>query len=413
MSKHLLILLLAAVATVVGCNHAGPQADETPRQLPKNSFTRQWATELHNGEDDPVTAVYLSDQFVFAYRRGGTSAVMDRATGRLLHIDQPRDGANRLHPPVVLKDRIVYPTTTFLEVFDFDGRYVQHPTRLSDEQEGPFSQALKFVIRSDAVGTGRMLYLGGDFSGSGRAVEVDLGRPYVPDVWTLMTPGASVSAAPALLKDVVYVASENGQVMAVQIDTRAPLWPLPNGVFEARGGISGNLAVDSSGLYFASKDTKLYCVSATNGHIKWQYFGGVPLKQGPVLTKDTVYQHVPGTGVAALDKAEQAATARAGYNRDPRWVSTEAVQFLAEDDQYAYLRSSGNAVIAVDKHNGQTRFRSTRPDLSVFGTNTKDGMLYVATTGGRVMAVKPVLQAGSVGELVLAPLPQESVATVH
>lgn len=412
MSKHQLTLLLAAVAILVGCNHSGPNVDETPRQLPKNSFTRQWATELHNGEEDPVTAVHLSDQFVFAYRRGGTAAVMDRATGRLLHIDQPRDGTSRLHPPVVLKNRIVYPTTTFLEVFDFEGRYIPHPMRPSDELEGPFSQALNFVIRSDAVGTGRMLYLGGDFANSGRAVEVDMSRPYIPSVWTLMTPGASVSAAPALLKDVVYVASENGQVMAVQTDTRAPLWPLADGVFETRGSISGNLAVDTTGLYFSCSDTKLYCLSATSGRIKWQYFAGAPLRQGPVLTKDSVYQFVPGTGLAALNKGDQPAT-RGGFNRDPRWVSSEATQFLAEDDQYAYLRSSNNAVIAVDKQSGQTRFRSQRPDLSVFATNTKDGTIYVATSGGRVMAVKPVLHAGSVGELVLVPVPQEPVASAR
>lgn len=411
MSKHLLTLLLAAIA--VGCNHPSPPVDETPRQLPKNSFTRQWATELHNGEDDPVTAVHLSDQFVFAYRRGGTSAVMDRATGRLLHVDQPRDGNNRLHPPVVLKNRIVYPTTTFLEVFDLEGRYIPHPMRPSDELEGPFSQALNFVIRSDAVGTGKMLFLGGDFSGSGRAVELDLARPYIPAVWTLMTPGASISSAPALMKDVVYVAAENGQVMAVQIDTRAPLWPLPNGVFETRGGITGNLAIDNTGLYFSSTDTKLYCLAAATGRIKWQYFGGAPLRQGPVLTKDAVYQSIPGTGVAALNKGDQAANGRTGFNREPRWVSAEGVQFLAEDDQYAYLRSSGNAVIAVDKQSGQTRFRSQRPDLSAFATNTKDGLIYVATSGGRVMAVKPVFQAGSVGELVLAPAPQQQIAAAH
>ena len=412
MSKHLLILLLAAVA-MAGCNHSGPNVSETPRQLPKNSFERQWATELRNGDDDPVTAVHLSDQFVFAYRRGGTSTVMDRATGRMLHIDQPRDGTHRMHPPVVLKNRIVYPTTTFLEVFDFEGRYIPHPMKTSDELEGPFSQSLKFVIRSDAIGTGRMLYMGGDFADSGRAVEVDMGRPYIPAVWTLMTPGASISAAPALLKDVVYVASENGQVMAVQTDTRAPLWPLTNGVFEVRGGIMGNLAVDTTGLYFSSTDTKLYCLSTANGRIKWQYFAGTPLRQGPVITKDFVYQFVPGTGLVAINKGDQPAGARGGFNRDARWVSGEGVQFLAEDDQYAYLRSSNNAVIAVDKQSGQTKFRSQRPDLSVFATNTKDGMIYAATTGGRVMAVKPVLQAGSVGELVLAPVPQEPLASAR
>jgi hypothetical protein len=338
---------------------------------------------------------------------------MDRATGRLLHIDQPRDGAERMHPPVVLKNRIVYPTTTYLEVFDFEGRYVPHPMRPSDELEGPFSQSVNFVIRSDAIGAGRLLFMGGDFPGSGRAVEVDMDRPYIPAIWTLMTPGAGVSAAPALVKDIVYIASENGQVAAVQTETRAPLWTLPNGVFGTYGGVLANLAVDPSGLYVASTDTKLYCLAASSGKVKWQYFAGNPLRDGPVVTKDLVYQHVPGTGVAALDKNEPVSAQSATYNRNPRWVAADAVQFLAEDDQYAYLRRSGNAVIAVDKKTGQTKFQSQRQDLVSFATNTKDNMIYAATSGGRVMAVKPVLQAGAVGELVLAPVPHDAIASAR
>lgn len=406
-------LVLTAAALTAGCKHNGPDYDETPRALQKNSFARQWATELRGGGSDPVTAVHLSDQFVFAYRRDGTASVMDRATGRMLHIDQPRDGAQRMRPPVVLKNRIVYPTTTYLEVFDFDGRYIPHPMRPSDELEGPFSQSLNFVIRSDAVGSGRLLFLGGDFSGSGRAVEIDMDRPYIPAIWTLMTPGAAVSATPALVKDVVYIASENGQVAAVQTETRAPLWTLPNGVFGTYGGVVGNLAVDPSGLYVASTDTKLYCLAASSGRVKWQYFAGSPLREGAVVTKDLIYQHVPGTGVAALDKNDPISAQRPTFNREPRWVAADAVQFLAEDDQYAYLRSSNNAVIAVDKKTGQTRFQSQRQDLVGFATNTKDNMVYVATSGGRVMAVKPVLQAGAVGELVLAPLRQAAVASAR
>ena len=410
MIKHLMTLLLISLALTAGCNPPGKSYDQTPRPLQKNSFTSQWATELRGGGTDAITAVYLSDQFVFAYHRSGASSVMDRATGRLLHIDQPRDGAHRMHPPVVLKNRIVYPTTTFLEVFDFEGRYVQHPMRTTDELEGPFSQALNFVIRSDAIGAGKMLYLGGDFPVSGRAVEVDLSRPYVPAIWTLMTPGASVLAAPALVKDVLYVASANGEVAAVQVDTRAPLWTLPNGVFGTYGGVIGNLAIDQSGLYVASTDTKLYCLLPNNGRVKWQYFAGAPLREGPVLTKDLVYQYVPGTGIAALNKNEPITSQQPNYNRDPRWVAGDAVQFLAEDDQYAYLKSGSNSILAVDKQSGQTRFKSQRDDLAACGTNTRDGTIYAATSDGRVMAVKPVLQAGTVGELVFVPVAGQPVA---
>lgn len=412
MNKHLLMLMFG-IAWTAGCATKTPNGGvpATPVPLENKSFARQWATDLAGGAGNPVTAVHVTEKFVFAYRQDGTSSVMDRATGRLLHVDEPKDSTRRFHPPVVLTDRIVYPTTVYLEVFDFNGRYIPHVTKPTDELDKPFSQQLKYPIRSDVVGTGKVVFFGADFPGSGRAVQVDLTRPYVPEMWTLMEPGSSVSATPALLKDIVYVAAENGTVAAVATDSREPLWTLPKGVFGTYEGVVANLAADATGVYIASTDTKLYCLQRTGGKVKWQYFSGARLVDGPVLTKDMVYQLVPGTGLVALDKNEVSTAQKPTYNREPRWVAGNGAEFLSEDDNYAYVRTTDNQVAALDKNTGELRFTSRRNDLSVFGQNTRgDGIIYVATHDARVMAVKPVLTPGQVGEMVLVPAPQLPLA---
>ena len=414
MNKHLLTVLCAALLGA-GCAAKQPNGGVPDVALPleNKSFSRQWATNLFAG-DNPITAIHLSDQFVFAYREDGTSSVIDRANGRLLHVDEPKEAKTYFHPPVVLNDRIVYPTTTYLEVFDFAGRYIPHATKVTDELDKPFSQELKFPIRSDVVGIGKLVFFGADYSGSGRGVEIDMTRPYVPDVWTLMEPGSSISSAPALLKDIVYIAADNGKVAAVATDTRDPIWTLERGVFGTYGGIVANLAADQTGVYVASLDTKLYCLQRTGGKVKWQYFAGEPLRNGPVLTKDLVFEFVPGTGLVALDKTEVPTSKNPTYNREPRWVAVNATQLLSEDDTYAYVRTTKNQVLAIDKKSGQPRFSSRRNDLATFGTNTKgDGIIYVATSDGLVMSVKPVLTPGQVGEIVLAPLPEQPLAAVR
>lgn len=413
MTKHLSILLTAAAVFLgFGCNHEKPvEYNTNPQPLANPSFTRQWATSLRGGGADPVTAVFLSDQFVFAARRGGSVSVMDRATGRLLHVDYPKEASQRLHPPVVLKDRIVYPTTSYLEVYDFEGRYIAHATKTTDELDKPFSQTLNVPIRSDAVGAGKMLFFGADYPVSGRAVAVDMTRPYVASVWTLMEPGSDVSAAPALLKDIVYVAADNGKVTAVATDSREPVWTLENATFATYGGVVGNLAADQTGVYVPSLDTKLYCLQRASGKLRWQYFAGTPLKQGPILTKDLIYQMVPGQGLAAIDKTPPAGSKNSGVNREARWTAGDAIAFAADDDHYTYVRIPGDQIAAVDKKTGQQRFTSERKDLVAIAQNPKgDGMLYVATAGGRVMAVRPVLHPGEVGELVLAPVAPAPVA---
>jgi len=407
LNKHLLILL-CGICIGFGCARPPePGFNENPQPLDNPSFARQWGTDLTRGNDDPVTEMYLSDQYVFAYRRSGTSSVMDRGTGRLLHIDNPRDGVQRLHPPVVLKDRIVYPTTTYLEVFDTDGRYIEHATKPTDELDKPFSQSLDFPIHSDAVGLGKQVFFGADYQGGGRAIEIDMTRPYRPELWTLMTPGSGISAAPAVLKDVVYIASDNGKVAAVATDTREPIWPLDQGVFGTYGRVDANLAADQTGVYVASTDTKLYCLQRAGGRVKWQYFAGAPLHSGPVLTKDIVYLSVPRTGLVAINKNDIAK----GINREARWTAADATQFLSEDDHYIFVRTSGNQIAALDKASGQQQFVSKRPDLVAFATNAKgDGIVYVATRGGRVISVRPVVHPGEMGEVVLVPVPQALVA---
>jgi len=412
--KQLMILLMTA-ALIAGCadgNKVGNDAN--PQPLKNKSFAGQWTTRLSDAGSDPITAVYVTDQFVFAYRRGGTSTVIDRPSGRLLHIDGPMDGAVSMHPPVVLKDRIVYPTTTFLEVFDLRGRYIPHATRPTDELDKPFSQDLKFPIRSDAVGSGKVVVLGADSAGGGRAVEIDMTRPYAPELWTLLEPAASVSAEPAVVGDVVYIAAANGRVAAVTLENRTPLWGLESAEFVTYGPIVANLAADETGLYVASMDTKLYCLTRSNGKVKWQYFAGRPLRDPPVVTKEMIYQFAPGTGVAAIDKAQAITSQSPTYNREPRWVAADAVQFLSDDDRYAYVRSNDNHIVAIDKKTGQPAFTSERNDLTAFATSTKgDGMTYCASSAGEIIAVKPVLQPGLVGEVVMVPIAPQAVALAH
>lgn len=410
MNKHLLSLLCGLVIGMGCARPPEPGFNENPQPLENPSFARQWGTDLSHGNDDPVTSIYLSDQYVFAYRRGGSSSVMDRATGRLQHIDNPKDGVQALHPPIVLKDRIVYPTTTYLEVFDTDGRYIEHPTKPTDELDKPFSQSLDFPIRSDAVGLGKQVFFGADYQGSGRAIGIDMTKPYVPEIWTLMTPGSSVTAAPAVLKDVVYIASDNGKVAAVATDTREPIWPLDQGVFGTYGRVDANLAADQTGLYVASTDTKLYCLQRAGGRIKWQYFAGAPLHEGATLTKDMVYLYVPRTGLVAINKNDVAK----GINREARWTAADARQFLSEDEHYVFVRTTGNRIAALDKATGEQRFVSKRPDLVAFATNVKgDGIVYVATQGGRIICVRPVVHPGEMGEVVLAPVPSSPIAMAH
>jgi outer membrane protein assembly factor BamB len=361
--------------------------------LDLNTFARKWATGLpqHHGD---VQAVYVRDELIFAYTHDGTSVVFNRDQGEIAHYETVAGGRDVLHAPLVLKEVIVYPTLTALQTYDRKGGQYNRTSKLP------------FAVRTNAVAAKNIIYLGADFTGGGRVIALDIAHDYVPARWQLMFPQASVSAAPALFNDSLFAASDDGSVAAVAADNREPLWQLPNSVFQTGGAIHGDLAVDETGLYVASSDSKLYCLNRTNGKVKWQYYAGTALNAGPVVTKDLIFQIVPGTGLVALDKTQGVNKKQPpAYNRQPRWIIDDGIQFLAGNEKYVFLERSDHSILAVDKIDGKVVFKSTRSDFVAFGVNTKDDIIYGATKDGQVMAIQAVNQPGLVGEMVRAVAP--------
>jgi hypothetical protein len=246
------------------------------------------------------------------------------------------------------------------------------------------------------------VYVGLDYKNGGRLAKVDISKNVGNTMWELMTRGG-ISAAPVLFEKIVYAASEDGAVHAVN-EERVAAWGLDSSLFQTDGTIIADLKVDEFGLYVASADSKLYCLQRGTGHIIWQYYAGAPLYSTPAVTADSVYQAVPGEGVAAIDKTAGA------FNRPARWVVRGTVQFLCEDGTNVYLRRRNNTIVGVDKKTGEIRGQSNRTDLAVFVSNVKTPLIYAATRKGTILCARPVLKPGVVGEVVLNEEPGAAIA---
>ena len=279
-----------------------------------------------------------------------------------------------------LADAIVFPTATSLELFSKDGSHLR-------------SIPLAAPLHSGASGEGDTVYFGAYDPYGGRLLAVSLFRDYNTTRWQLLTKG-SITAAPLVYLSIVYVGTEAGEVYAVN-EARSPVWSIEGGVFNAAGPIVADLKADDAALYVSSKDSKLYSINRTTGKLMWQYFAGAPLKTSAVPTLDTVYQYVPGLGVAAIDKYVGVKTPPPPFNRTPKWVAANATQFLAQDEVNAYLlelcmddKDPGivhNVIIAVDKQTGEKKFEAQHTDWSIFGTNTKDAIIYAGYPNGQIL----------------------------
>jgi outer membrane protein assembly factor BamB len=390
--KHLLILPIFFAALTAGCGNKGsaaPAPEASPGPLTANSFMKKWTADIDPASGG-VAQIYPREDLLFAYAANNTAYVMNRETGRLLFVHALPGRLADLHPPLLIKDTIVYTTLNTLEIYDRkNGQYVR-------------TVRPPLAVRTGAVADKGSIYLGTDFPGGGRLVKLDATHEYVPIVWGLMFPNAGISSTPAVLNDVVYAAGQDGRVAAVSAESREAAWGF--GFFETAGPIYADLQVDESGLYVASGDSKFYCLNRTTGKIKWQYFAGAALKAAPALTSDLVLEYVDGTGLVAFDKAIPVVNGKPSlqYDRQPRWIAPGATQFLATDKTYVYAALADKSIAAIDKTTGQIAFTSKRNDFVAWGINSKDGVVYAATSGNRVMAVLPVSTTGSVGTVVRA-----------
>jgi len=361
-------------------------------ELPSGSFTTAWRAEPPMQRSDSVKSLHLTDDTLYVYTQHNRVISIGTSGGKMNWTAQVAGDADILRKPLVVKDRVIFPTASTFKIFSKAGQNIR-------------TMDIGHNMRSAAAVEGEDLYVGLDYSRGGRLAKIDSTREFSATRWELMT-SAGVSAAPVFFGETVYCAGEDGSVYAIN-ENRAPVWSLPNNVFKTDGRILADLQVDDYGVYVASTDSKLYVLDRMTGKIRWQYFAGTALLDSPTVTADSVYEYVPNQGLTAIDKSTGA------HNRKARWVSGDAKQFLAADEKYVYVALRDRRIAALDKVTGEIKFTSERRDLSVFAPNTKTGILYAATADGLVLAIKPITKPGTVGEMVRGELELEVIASAQ
>ena len=399
------VLLLAAFAALIsGCNN-DPKPESGPTvALAAQSFRRDWAADLALKGDDQIDRVFAMGDLVIAYTKSQQAYVVNRGSGLIRFSARITDSKVTPMKPVLLKERIVFPTVSTLEIYRLDGRHqLSYPTKHS--------------LRTNAAAqpNGNRLFVGVDVPniagtlGSGRVVcyeissTVAAGAPQgVRQVWELMSDrGAAIDSAPAVVADVLYVGFTDGWVYPVNVESRQSIWATSQGAqFRTFGSIQADVRADENGVYVASTDMKFYCLDRNNGNTKWDYHAGVALRQAPEVSATTVYLPVSGRGLLAFDKAT------GPKNGQPRWTYGDGIKLLSEDEKFSYVLRKDNAIVALDKATGQVAFQNQRRDLVAFATNTKgDGLIYAGTRDGQLLAIAPVLKPGFMGEVAWIPVP--------
>lgn len=108
--------------------------------------------------------------------------------------------------------------------------------------------------------------------------------------------GVAVHAPPALAADRVYVALEDGRVVALNVSTGAQEWE------RLLGGPPNEMLALDDRVYVGSDDNYLYCLMAPNGEIAWRWRTGGDVIGVPVADNSRVYFVSRDNVLRALDR---------------------------------------------------------------------------------------------------------------
>jgi len=395
-SLYLAAAVLFGCLMVSGCTptQSGPAASDF-QLISKPSFVKVWDVQLPLHPGDTVKGIYYLDGTVHVLTDMNYDHAVTGDSGALPYRNEIGTPENTLQGgPVLVTNGIVFPTSHTLELFARDGTFVR-------------SIDVKYGITNQVVGNHNNVYLGLDFH-NGCLGQVDVTQEINPIQWTFLTFGP-VDGPVAVSDNVVYAGSEDGNVRAC-FEDRTPTWPLlENSGFNTQSKIVAGVAVDSKSCYCGTTAGKFFCLDKNTGKLKWQYFAGQPLEFTPQVTDSLIYVYVPGLGLTALEKTSKMTLGDQETIDDspfhtPKWSVRSAGRILAEDDQYVYVvlgpPNQTRGLAAVDKQTGKVEYHTRTHDLAFVTCQPKAAMIYGVTRTGLVMAIKPVSEPGSYGEVV-------------
>lgn len=385
LSLHRYALLFPLLGVLVAGCRKPTFVEHEPALVSPGTFIKTWSTVI---DFKKINGAYLDQDLLTIYGPGNVVAGYDTAGG-LQFRTQVAPEKDIIRAPIVQGDRVIFPASSSLRIVTRNG-IVRNPIELPQP------------IRSGAVATGNTAFVGIDSEQGGRIASVALDRELNPINWTGLA-GGVVNTRPALYENVVYSATEDGQVIALNSD-RTLLWPrspegaMPNSIFKTDGKITAPLKVDEGGVYVPSHDGKLYALDPTTGRIRWEYIVGVAVKHSAQPSTDTVYIYIQGKGMVALDKKTPPR-----YQKE-RWINRDAVLVAADDAQYTYVLTRDGHIAALDKQTGVQAYATERNDFVHVMPHlaSKDNTIYAITSDNQLMAITPVNRAGVVGRLVMA-----------
>lgn len=157
------------------------------------------------------------------------------------------------------------------------------------------------ILTTPIVYKGKIYF--GAFDGNLYAVNIDSrdkGLPFPAQGEWLFKAGDWIWTGPVRDGDTLYFATTRGKVHAISVLNGQPVWPQP---FQISSSFRSNPVVYKNNLIIASEEGRIYSLSLADGQMKWASPSslGAAILADLAISEDTVYIYTQGQTLYALD----------------------------------------------------------------------------------------------------------------
>jgi outer membrane protein assembly factor BamB len=173
-------------------------------------------------------------------------------------------------------------------------------------------------------------------------------------------------------QEFVIFATDAGNVICIAADRPRKLWQ-----FDAPD--AGHLVRDANSIYFACRNTNVYRLELSSGHLMWKYQTQAILDSAPQSGNKVVYQRIPDVGLIALDKK----------TANLLWQVPGGMGLLAESGDKAFIITKAGLLVVMDNTKAKQLYSVDIGQPVKYATNTTDSKIYIADAKGRLACLQP------------------------
>ncbi|MCK4658215.1 MAG: PQQ-binding-like beta-propeller repeat protein [Phycisphaerae bacterium] len=354
--------LMVLLGLQAGIRAAEGEAIAEDNALRQAGLTCYWEAKLPFQRGDSAVSAHLLDDTLYVSTRLGDLHAVDSQVGLLRWAHSVARRGRRVFKPFHL--HTAQGKGAVLAAHS-DGAYVynRHSGEVLAKMSGMWPAG------SAAVGNSLLLFAG---SSDGHLYAVRWHDPVngVPiRIWKVLG-GGPVTSAPLLIDDVVYFASQGGTVFACTADWHKTLkW-----YHATEAAVVADLYADESGVYVAGLDRSLYRLDLNTGRQIWRYRLPQALRDAPITSQRTVYQHCKGCGLYAIDVD----------TGELLWSQADATAFVSRRADRTCVALGDDRVALLDSSTAKVQSVIPLSSKCLAAPNPDSLTFYLVTPGGRV-----------------------------